>query len=121
MNNSKFDASNFMDTVKLAKTVTEAYEKQIAHTILDAQKMHEESYSDVPECGYTRDWGTCFIDAAEKNKLSPNLWYLLNLANHWHNDTQQWAEDMLAGKQIIDQVIKPEDIEENQDVKQSKH
>lgn len=77
-------------------------EKQIAQTILDAQKMREESYTcrDGPQGEYKKDIELCLIEAGKKNKLSSNLWSLLNLAMHWWNDIQSWAEDILAGKDI---------------------
>lgn len=71
-------------------------EKQIAQAILDAQKIHKESYKPgkmlygLPvEIGkYSKSKEECFIAACKNNDLSPNLWYLLELANHWHNDIQ---------------------------------
>ncbi len=95
-------------------------EKQIAQAILDAQKMHEESYvtnwekdpghrsarmrTDFGE--YSKDWEECFQVACKVNCLSPNMWSLLVLANHWYNDVQLWAEDVLAGKNILGEAKK---------------
>lgn len=74
-------------------------EKQIAQAILDAQKMREKNYS--KETGtYKRDMESCLIIICKQNKLSPNLWALLNLAMHWYNDIQLWAQDILAGREI---------------------
>ncbi len=78
-------------------------EKQIAQTIIDAQKMREASYNKVSGL-YKLDTETCLIAAGKKNKLSPNLWCLLNLAMHWWNDIQLWTEDILAGKNIEEEV-----------------
>lgn len=114
---------NYNNISELEKKIAYAYEKQIAQTILDAQKIHGEGYISHNEnlCGgyYAEDWETCFIIAARENKLSPNMWYLLHLANHWYNDIQQWAKDTLAGKNVYDQLIKPEDIE-SEDIEKSK-
>lgn len=81
-------------------------EKQIAQAIVDAQKMHEESY--VPnqvhgmECGeHSKEWSECFIEACKKNGLDTSMWYLLDLANHWFNDIDEWAKAILAGKDIF--------------------
>ena len=82
-------------------------EKKIAQAIIDAQKMREESY--VPDtsiltpsyCGeYTKDIETCLIYTCKQRGLSTNLWALLNLAMHWQNDIQLWAEDILAGRDV---------------------
>lgn len=74
-------------------------EKKIAQAILDAQKMHEESY--VEKSGnYKLDIEKCFMKTCEKHGLSPNLWLLLSLAMHWCNDICDWADDVLAGKDI---------------------
>lgn len=84
-------------------------EKQIAQAILDAQKMREESYvptSDVQFGEYTKDFEECFIIACELHNLPPNMWSLLTLANHWYNDIQLWAEDVLAGKNILEEAKK---------------
>jgi len=78
-------------------------EKQIAQTIIDAQKMHEDSHVASlaePHGHYQLPLEKCLIIAGEKNGLSQNLWALLNLAMHWWNDIQLWAEDILAGKDI---------------------
>jgi len=98
-------AESKMNLPELEKKIAQVYEKQIARAILDAQKMREESYHydrNESEAGltgeYKLDWETCFIEAAKKNKLSKSMWYLLSLANHWFNDIQLWAEDILAGK-----------------------
>lgn len=89
-------------------------EKQIAQTIIDAQKMREESYK-IPEgCmfgEYKLDIETCLKTAGEKNGLSSNMWYLLSLAMHWWNDIQLWAENIIAGKNIENEVLTPDDIE----------
>ena len=86
-------------------------EKQIAQAILDAQKMHEESYyisvGDGSGIGdYTKDFEECFQVACKVNCLSPNMWSLLCLANHWYNDIQLWAEDVLADKNILEECQK---------------
>lgn len=76
-------------------------EKQIAQAILDAQKSREESYEceDGEKFGeYKLELEECFKTACKNNELSPNLWELLNLANHWHNDIQLWAEMRLKIK-----------------------
>lgn len=75
-------------------------EKKIAQAILDAQKMREESYYGE----YKRDMEECLIEACKKQGLSLNLWALLNLAMHWWNDIQLWAEDVLAGRNVLDQM-----------------
>lgn len=80
-------------------------EKKIAQAILDAQKMREESYEQslVDNSGighYKRDMEECLIESCKKHGLSLNLWALLNLAMHWCNDIQLWAEDILAGRNV---------------------
>lgn len=80
-------------------------EKKIAQTIMDAMKAHEASYirgtARYDGGGrYKIDMEQCLIDAGQKNGLSKNLWALLNLAMHWINDIQLWAEDILAGSDI---------------------
>ena len=93
-------------------------EKQIAKAILDAQKLRKESYvpaekphTVVPFVGslsipgeYKLDIEFCLIKACKQNQLSPNLWCLLDLAMYWHNDIQLWAEDILAGRNIKDNI-----------------
>ena len=91
-------------------------ERKIAQTILDTQKMREESYvsnifADGSDYGeYKRSIEECLIKAGKKNGLSPNLWALLSLAMLWWDDIQLWAEDILAGKDIetgkLDEVSK---------------
>lgn len=90
-------------------------EKKIAKAILDAQKMREESYvpdinkddgKDIDFGEYTKDLETCLIATCKQQSLSLNLWCLLNLAMHWHYDIKLWAEDVLAGKNILDECIK---------------
>ncbi len=79
-------------------------EKQIAQTIMDAQKMREESHSEELE-EYKHDIEYCLIICGKKNKLTPNLWALLSLAMHWWNDTQLWAEDILADRNINENTM----------------
>ncbi len=94
-------------------------EKKIAKTILNAQKLHEESYVPAPETpdtynddgslkirtdfgSYSKDIETCLIEAGKEQGLSVNLWYLLSLAVHWMNDATAWAEDVLADRNIYE-------------------
>ena len=86
-------------------------EKKIAEAILDAQKMREESY--VLENGHNHEVGAynlsmeeCLIKTCKQQGLSPNLWALLNLAMHWWNDIQLWAEDIMADKNILEECEK---------------
>lgn len=88
-------------------------EKKIAQAILDAQKIYEGSYVDGKgdDClqrfaygEYKRDMESCLIESCKKHELSLNLWALLNLSMHWYNDIQLWAEDVLAGRNILDQM-----------------
>ena len=94
-------------------------EKKIAQAILDAQKMREESYVEspnklsieaadigiiIPTGDYTKDIEECLIATCKEQGLSSNLWALLDLTIHqqsW-NDIQLWAEDVLAGKNILE-------------------
>lgn len=81
-------------------------EKKIAGAILDAQKMREKSYlpaidsqgNDFGE--YQKSIEECLVKTCEQRGLSPNLWALLNLAMHWWNDIQLWAEDIFAGRNV---------------------
>ena len=75
-------------------------ERQIAQAIMDAQKMQQESF-DGEE--YTKDITACLLETCTKHGLSPNMWALLNLAMHWWNDIQCWANDVMAGKNILDE------------------
>jgi len=77
--------------------------KQIAQAILDANKMHEESYRSEArnKVGrYTLELEECLTITCKKNDVSPDLWVPLALAMHWWNDLQLWAEDILAGRDI---------------------
>lgn len=79
-------------------------EKQIAQAIMDAQKMHEESHNGRD---YTRDITDCLLETCKKHGLSDNLWALLDLAMHWWNDIQCWADDIMADKNILDECRLP--------------
>ena len=70
-------------------------EKKIAHAILDAQKMHEESYIKETK-QYRLAIEHCVEATCRNHGLSSNLWELLSLAIHWWNDAQLWAEEILA-------------------------
>lgn len=84
-------------------------EKKIARAILDAQEMRGESYqpaidSEGNDFGeYKLEIEECLIRTCKQKGLSPNLWALLNLAMHWWNDIQLWAEDVLADKNILEE------------------
>jgi hypothetical protein len=80
-------------------------EKQIAQTILDAIKIHEASWDNSGHGKYIKDEYDSFKEAAEKNKIPENLWYVLTLANHWTNDLQNWAEHILKGKNMTEQFF----------------
>ena len=86
------------------------YEKRIAGAILDAQKMREESYDTTGSATdpgfYKLELEECLIHTCKQRGLSPNLWALLNLGMHWWNDIQLWAEDVLAGKNILEECKK---------------
>ena len=78
-------------------------EKKIAEAIMDAIKMHEESYCRSIEESigeYKLQMEECLIISCKKHELSPNLWALLNLAMHWINDIQLWCVDILADKTV---------------------
>jgi len=85
-------------------------EKKIAQAILHAQKMREESYyfptGDVRFGEYKLNIEDCLIATCKQQGLSENLWYLLSLAMYGWNDIQLWAEDVLAGKNILDECKK---------------
>ena len=83
-------------------TKEEIYQKHfvklIAQAIIDAQKMREDSYhkeDDETFGHYMCDYEYCFQEACEKNNLPPTLWHVLYLANHWHNDLRDWAQEQL--------------------------
>jgi hypothetical protein len=78
-------------------------EKEIAQAILLAQNLREASYSSV-DGEYLRDMEECLMEACKKNNVSENMWVLLNLAMHWYNDIQLWAEDILNDRKVIDQM-----------------
>lgn len=87
------------------------YEKEIASTLMDAMKMHGESYYDYK---YARSMEDCLIEAGKKHDLSVNMWALLNLAMHWANDVQSWCEDVLAGKDILSELTMAAMIDEEE-------
>lgn len=81
--------------------------KKIAAAIQLAHKLHEESYvkqydseGEWIDGEYTIEWERSWQRACETHDLPDDLWYILDLANHWHNDIQLWAEEILAGKSI---------------------
>lgn len=78
-------------------------EKQIAQTVLTAQKMREASYSEELR-DYTLSIESCLIGAGKTHELSDNMWALLTLAIHWWNDIQIWANDVMAGKNILEEL-----------------
>ena len=80
-------------------------EKKIAQAIIDAQKMRENSYSEEKQ-EYNFLIEKCLIETCKQQNLSSNLWALLNLAMHWWNDIQLWAEDILADKNILEECEK---------------
>lgn len=88
-------------------------EEAIALTLEQAWHMREVSYErknnehgvdKFGEC--KRSIEDCLIEAGKKNGLSDNMWALLNLAMHWANDCQSWSEDVLAGKNILEDCEK---------------
>jgi len=98
-------------------------EKKIAQAITDAIKMHEESYHTVEGHTYGEyrlEIEDCLIEACKKHELSKNLWALLNLATHWFNDIQLWAEDALAGRNILD-MVKTRDAVDDSECKEVKN
>lgn len=78
-------------------------EKKIAQAIMDAQKMQQESF-DGEE--YKKDISDCLLETCKKHGLSDNMWALLNLAMHWWNDIQCWADDVMAGKNILEECCR---------------
>lgn len=80
-------------------------EKNIANTLMDAMKMHEESYQGMTQ-EYNLSMEHCLIEAGKKHNLTMNMWALLNLAMHWSNDIQCWADDVMAEKNILDECNK---------------
>ena len=98
-------------------------EKKIAGAILDAQKMREESHVasvDEPYGHYQLEIEECLIATCKQRGLSPNLWALLNLAMHWWNDIQLWAEDILARRNVLDQMQTPDEIAAEMESKDEK-
>lgn len=90
--------------------------KKIAAAIELAQKLHEESYVKQYDSGgewiageYTIEWECCWQRACETQDLPDDLWYILSLANHWYNDIQLWAEEILAGRPWRTQSCEDED------------
>lgn len=82
-------------------------EKKIAQAILDAQKMRKESYfvsagSDFGE--YRPDIAECLIKTCKEQGPTQNMWCLLDLAMHWWNNIQLWAETTLMGEEISDDI-----------------
>jgi len=89
-------------------------EKKIAQAIMDAIEMREGSYcipiGDGSGIGtYKLQIEECLVASCKKNGLSENLWALLNLAMHWINDIQLWAEDILAGRNVKETMPKQPD------------
>jgi hypothetical protein len=78
-------------------------ERKIAQALIEAHKLHEDSYVFGEEHSignYTRTMESCLIEVCKKQGLSKNLWSLLALAMQWRNDVQLWAEDVLDGKDM---------------------
>ena len=105
-------ASEIEEQIKGRAKFAITYEKKIAHAILDAQKMHEESYAitewdngDEIAGHYELEIEECLTATCKQQGLSENLWALLDLAMHWWNDIQLWAEDVLVGKNILDECM----------------
>jgi len=79
--------------------------KQIAQTIKDYFQIYEDSYVDkdsIKHNGLTYPMGDysvskeeAFQQACEKNKINPDMWYVLYLAASWGNDLQEWADNIL--------------------------
>ena len=93
-------------------------EKKIAEAIMDAMKMHEESYDgkDSPTTigEYKLDIADCLIATCKANDLSENFWALLNLAMHWSNDLQLWCEDVLADRNILDMMETRDSVDDSE-------
>jgi hypothetical protein len=81
-------------------------EKKIAKAVMDAIQKREASWMEE-EMEYALSMEECLIEACKEQGLSENMWALLSLAVHWINDTQLWAEDVLARRRVIASVYVP--------------
>ncbi len=79
--------------------------KKIAAAIQLAHKSHEESYIKQYDSAnewiggdYSISWVLCWQQACSAHDLPDGLWRILDLANHWFNDIQEWADQVLSGK-----------------------
>ena len=86
-------------------------EKQIAKALLEAKKLYEASYVktseeniDTPYGEYAKNMEECLQEACVENEVSENMWALLNLAMHWWNDVELWCEDILAGRNVEEEM-----------------
>ena len=87
--------------------------------ILDAAKIHEESWKEGIKPGegftpgeYTIDLDDSVKTAVKNHGLDEELWYLISLAFHWWNDLIAWAEQVAAGKPVEDLLIDLDDGKE---------
>lgn len=79
--------------------------KQIAQTIKDAFQIQKENYPEKPDfkiglmtygVGHALiDMEEAFQQACEKNKIDPDMFYLLSLSSYWGYNLQEWADDIL--------------------------
>lgn len=79
--------------------------KKIAAAIQLAHKSHEESYIKQYDSAnewiggdYSISWELCWQQACSAHDLPGDLGYFLDLANHWFNDIQWWADQVLSGE-----------------------
>ena len=86
-------------------------EKKIAQAIMDAQKMHQETY-DEDKGEHTFDIMQCLAITCTKHGLSTNMPVLLDLTMHWWNDIQVWADDVTAGKNILAECERPPQLDD---------
>jgi hypothetical protein len=63
---------------------------------------------------YALSMEECLIEACKDQGLSENMWALLSLAVRWINDTQLWAEDVLARRRVIASVYVPGEGEDDE-------
>lgn len=81
--------------------------KKVAAAIQLAHLLRERSYVECLNGGigkYTESDEHCWQQACKDQELPDDLWYVLHLANHWCNDLQWWAEQVLAGKSLESRV-----------------
>jgi len=69
--------------------------EKLAQAILDGQRIREESF-DKKKVAYKIDSRQALTQAVKDLKVDVRFAELLDLANYWWNDAQDWANEVLG-------------------------